>query len=621
LSNQLTPRPTYHIYRGGLPGLSIDEAVAALNPLRYYEMQEEGPGNQAMLDASTIAPRDGGYSFAAGLRVGVFSGSPIPGVPGEYMRNFDGIAGWAQMGDPPLPAGDGPCSIWCWTRVRGYPAVLGALVSTSHETGVRTNFKLMVNHAGNFVLSPSGDDCISPVAYYLDQLHLVAGTYDPPSHTLKLYVDGLPVATRVIAGPLARTGDFGSIGVAQINAGRSQYLSADIGRVGTIPRTLTDAEVLSLWTAGAFAPTRATPSFVGALHGVINEPAFVADINGGFTALKLELDHYPSELAWLDLVRVDLPDGTVIGYWKHEDQDADWAADKRAFILNLVPLVAEASEAGFDANFTFDATQKGPPLGSADMADITTRAVNRTAHCSPGVILPIGATGDHAYNQGQPVDAFNQHVLYAGVGWWWFCYGDGRIDIRNTPPLSVRLTVRREAIDYHGHEDTHNLHNDQPASGGTPAGASKPLTTRARNLDPNDPFSIQRAGRRVAPNFADSSILSQALLDIIAANVLALHGRVNRKITIKLQNYNGAWLFPGTQVYLRTPGLDPNADYTVQGPFVVQKSTRTGATGEWVLELTDVPSPVKSAGGLKVVAAAAAVHAVTQQPAPLTKWH
>jgi len=351
---------------------------------------------------------------------------------------------------------------------------------------------------------------------------------------------------------------------------------------------------------------------------VLNEPMFGAVINGGMDPLALDLDHYPSELQLFDLVRVDLPDGTVAGKWKHEEQAANFDATTRTYKLTLVPVVSELSEAGLTANYTIDPTQVGAPLGPADPAIWTAAGLAQTAHCIAGTVEAVGLLYPYAFNRAQPIDALNQHTLFGGAGWWWFCNGAGAVDVRSDSPVTHVLTRGREYTGGEQHIDTHGLPNIQPVTGGTPAGGSKALESVAQDLT-GHPYSVDVIGRRQAQAYSDSALLTQAACDTVAATLLATLERptTTRKITV--ENYFGPWILPGNAVTLREGFPDPAgaALADVTPTLIVQHSVRTGATGHYDLELVDMPSVVRSGGGSGVMTSAVALGSMVHNPSQL----
>ena len=243
----------------------------------------------------------------------------------------------------------------------------------------------------------------------LDAWHHLVGDYDGTN--ARVYLDGVLVAGPTPAGVSAPGRNYGRIGEHPLG---SQPWGGPGGFIGPTPHndqfnfishlsiygltshgytSLTPAAILEEYQAGSGdpAPGSAGVSFgaeVAPLRGVTNEPVFDAVINGGFAPLVLDLDHYPSELQWFDLVRVDAPDGSVIGYWKHEQQDVVVNAGGAKFTLTLIPLVAELSEADFSGrNYTLTssgglAPPKEDALGMVDMGTAAIAAVRQTQHCS-----------------------------------------------------------------------------------------------------------------------------------------------------------------------------------------------------------------------------------------------
>src|SRR4051812_43729516 len=95
----------------------------------------------------------------------------------------------------------------------------------------------------------------------------------------------------------------------------------------------------------------------GGLRGVTNEPQFKGVLNAGSAQLQLSLDHYPSELTFGDVVRVNYPDGEIGGMWRYEKRASKLGEGPPGYTIDLFPLAGELTAAAFTANYTADTTQ------------------------------------------------------------------------------------------------------------------------------------------------------------------------------------------------------------------------------------------------------------------------
>lgn len=335
------------------------------------------------------------------------------------------------------------------------------------------------------------------------------------------------------------------------------------------------------------------------LRGVLGDAVLQSQINGGFAALQLDLDHYPAELTIGDLVSVQDPNGVELGRWKFEQREAAWDEQKNSFQVTLTPLVAELSDVkDWNANYTTDATQVGTPLNPADPQVWCQAAVAQTKHLTQGTILAIGTAYAYAFNNTSPKAAFDQAIFYGSLGWWWFCDGLGTCDLRNTSPYTHLVTAGRDVTVGKLTEDWTAVVNAQTVQGATPAGMTAPLTATATDTNPGNPLSIPNIGRRSGRLYSDASINDLSSVTALATRLLAQQERLVPTRSVTLTNYTVRRPRCGDAMKLRAPSPDPTTgQYAVLGPYLVVAVKEYPATSSYEIDLLDYATPVVDQGG------------------------
>lgn len=334
---------------------------------------------------------------------------------------------------------------------------------------------------------------------------------------------------------------------------------------------------------------------LGGLRGVTNQPIFVGEINKGAGALTLMLDHYPNELTFGNLIRVNYPSGQVAGLWKYEGVNSKLSTTK-SYVLVLIPLVSEMTDADFVANYSSDTTQPGPPLGTTTFDTPILAAIPRTLHCSAGSIANDGNKYSYVFNNARCADTLSQAITFGSTGWWWYCDASGVITLANASPYTHVWTLGREVEEGEWEEDIHSLVNAQPVIGGQSPGSTIALTAFAVDTNPGNPYSVPSIGRRTANSYSDSSILDQASVNAVATSLLAYGERVSKTKKLKLSGYKIRRPQPGDACKLRAPSPDPTSltnNMSIQGPFLITKVTEYGATYEYDVEISaDMVVPI-----------------------------
>jgi hypothetical protein len=354
------------------------------------------------------------------------------------------------------------------------------------------------------------------------------------------------------------------------------------------------------------------------LRGVLNEPQFKSAINGGFAGLVLDLDHFPAELAWGNLVRVNAPAGAELGRFKvEEDATASSPADV-GYTLTLTPLVAELTDVSdYTANYTADAAQ-GSVLGAADPQTWSRDAITRTSHLVEGSIAAVGASSGYAFRDASSRDALEQHVKIGGAGWWWFVDASGLVYVRNTSPVTHTVNEGREAEIGALARDIHSLINTQVVEGQTLAGTTLPLSATAADTNALNPFSIPTLGRRAGRVYRDTGLVALSDVTALATSLLAAGERVNVKRTITLHNYP---LRPRCGDAIRWRAAEPDItgrSRSIVGPYLIVEVIEHGTTGTYDLTVTDIAAGIKDQAQYQYDVSVQSATRATPQPASFT---
>lgn len=331
-----------------------------------------------------------------------------------------------------------------------------------------------------------------------------------------------------------------------------------------------------------------TLSYKGGLRGVLNEPTFKRTINAGPSSLTLDLDHYPSELAWGDVIEVDYPNGQPAGYWTFESQ-AITKDTTGTYRITLYPLWSQMARADFNANYSTDTTQPTTPLGPQPFSVPVIASIAQTQNCSVGIIQDDGTSYSYAFNMAHPSQTLDQAIVFGGGGWWYYCDEMGVISLRNSSPRVWTWTLGRDAAKGTQTNDISPTNNIQPVTGGTPANATTALSATAADTNPANPYSIPNLGRRMADPYSDTSLLDQASVDRVAAALLDNIERETSRTKLMIIGVSGSQRpQPGDACYLRIPPdiLHPRTSpYAQEGPFLILSVTQYGDTGSFDVEI------------------------------------
>ena len=303
----------------------------------------------------------------------------------------------------------------------------------------------------------------------------------------------------------------------------------------------------------------------------MEEPVFVERINQGMAAQKLRLDHWPTELSFGNLIRITYPSGKIAGHWKHEGRTARLQLINQ-YELTLTPLIAEAKDADFNANYSADTTQPNPALGAVTFDVPVRQALAQTLHLKARNVRSDGQTHAYVFNYATAFDPLSQALVFAGPGWWWTCDGLGNVDLTNAAPFTHDVMVGREVSVGEWSEDIISLTNGQPVMGSTGPDGVTSFTAFAVDTNPANPFSVPNIGRRTAQMYQDTSLVDQNSVNAVAASLLAYGERVTSTRTVTLTNYTVRRPRCGDAIVLRDVNstlADPTKDgpISVEGPY------------------------------------------------------
>jgi hypothetical protein len=281
-------------------GADYKSTVLADTPATYWRFSETG-----VTPTIDYATNRGTFGFPG---YGYYVEGAVHGVPGALasdplstgalMPNVNGGSGGPARVRIPWQSdlnGYGAFSVEFWAK----PAVTGAIAcpASSVDFNAATRYGWLFYQGpgslsdGNgwfFRLYHATGNTVAAVGIPLDTNHWyhVVGTFDGAS-TIKLYVDGAPVATNTLAA--AYTPNVNRSDVPMTFGGRGDGAAGNYGWGGSMDETayytnaLTDAEVLAHYQAGT-NPTPATAystlveNLKPAVYLRLNEPAYVLPV-------------------------------------------------------------------------------------------------------------------------------------------------------------------------------------------------------------------------------------------------------------------------------------------------------------------------------------------------------
>ena len=324
----------------------------------------------------------------------------------------------------------------------------------------------------------------------------------------------------------------------------------------------------------------ANKAYIGTLNGITSQPVFVGKINNGAGALTIDIDHYPSELTFGNLIRVTYPSGQVAGWWKFEGKKAVLAKGN-AYTLTLTPLSAELSDISFNANYSSDATQPTIPLGAATFDVPIRAAIARTLHLSAGNISNDGTSYSYVFNNCTGQDPLKQAMTFAGSSWWYYCDASGVVSVANASPFAHSWTIGTDVVAGEWDDDILTLWNGQPVTGGTGPDGVTSLSAFAQDTNPANPYSVPNLGERTNAVYQDTSLNTQASVNAVAASLLNYAERVTSTRKLTISHYSLRRPQPGDACYLTEVSAGDPAkpgNLSKDGPFLITDVTEYGGS-------------------------------------------
>lgn len=323
-------------------------------------------------------------------------------------------------------------------------------------------------------------------------------------------------------------------------------------------------------------------NYLGTLNGITNQPVFVSKINQGVAALQLDIDHYPKELSFGNLIRVTYPSGQIAGWWRYEGRKSVMAA-KNGYTITLTPLSSELKEVSFNANYSADTTQPTAALGSATFDVPVLAAIARTKHLTAGTIANNGTAYSYVFNNSTGQDPLNQAMIFGGSSWWYFVDSQGVVSMNNASPYAHTFTVGQNCSAGEWDDDILSLFNGQPVIGGTGPNGVTSLTAIATDTNPGNPYSTVNIGERTAQAYQDTSLVDQSSVNSVASSLLTYAERVTSTRKIQVTNYTTRRPQPGDATYLYD--VDPASgdptqpgNLVKQGPYLITDVSEFGGT-------------------------------------------
>jgi Concanavalin A-like lectin/glucanases superfamily len=229
--------------------LAYDRQVLADSPAVWWKLADAS-------GASTAADSSGNSNTGTAANVTFAVPGPVTGNATETAGLFNGTS--STITSTWQPATPAAFTIEAWVNMRGAtPSGSPRIAANSHPDGDSKGFQLMLNLStsqwfpevffGNGSASQSAQ---APIALPTSGWHHIAATFG--TGTIRLYVDGIQVATASLTGPLG-TGAAGGLGAGFNPAYSGDYLAGMIGQVAGYTTALSAARILAHYQAGAYS--------------------------------------------------------------------------------------------------------------------------------------------------------------------------------------------------------------------------------------------------------------------------------------------------------------------------------------------------------------------------------
>jgi len=209
-----------------------EKAVVEANGAAFWSMDETGS-----TFADAIGTRDGTAN-------GTFTQGADGLLAGGKAAEFSG-AGYVRVAADPL-WNSASLTVGAWATVSGGPAETRNIASIRQGTGSTLGWELRVDAADNFAfVLGDGTGAVTWLkgpTIAMNQTYFVVGTFDAPSGTARLYIDGQLVATQ--AGAKKGTTNL-PLDIGQLSTGENRYWGA-IDGLAFFEKALSDGDVAML---------------------------------------------------------------------------------------------------------------------------------------------------------------------------------------------------------------------------------------------------------------------------------------------------------------------------------------------------------------------------------------
>ncbi len=190
--------------------------------------------------------------------------------------NLDGVDDFVSAPDTANLSITGSLTIDAWIFLRAYPPEFAPVVSKWNDiSGAFRSYFLAVNAAGQLEAQLSTNGLWNPgvganaivimsgAVVPLNQFVHVAVTFDSPSKTITLYINGAPVASLVsLFSTINDNSEPLLIGAGDLGGNVRDFANAVIDEVEVFNRALSGTEIASLWAAGSDGKCIGFPFFV-----------------------------------------------------------------------------------------------------------------------------------------------------------------------------------------------------------------------------------------------------------------------------------------------------------------------------------------------------------------------
>jgi RHS repeat-associated protein len=218
-------------------------AVTADAPAGYWRLGEP-VGTATAADVSGNA-NNGSYTAATLGLAGALSGDP------STAAGFDGSSSFVSVPDATSLR---PASFTLEAWLKTSSSATSALIAKPYTAGSSLSYglKLVGGKAVATVETASGSYSATSSRSVNDgQWHLLDGSYDAATNTLKIYVDGTSDATTTTAGSLRYNPLAVQLGRYDATAG--QYLNGQVDELAVYASALSSTRLLAHWDAGTNA--------------------------------------------------------------------------------------------------------------------------------------------------------------------------------------------------------------------------------------------------------------------------------------------------------------------------------------------------------------------------------